>query len=843
MPGSDPPHDEKLAELSSPAVKPASGAADPYIGSVLGERYEVIEFLGAGAWGNVYRAKHPTLKVDVAIKIAHKHFMQDPGRLKRLQQEAFLLGRLESPYIVRILDYGTLPAPYIVMEYFDGEPLDRWLKSRGLLPPALAIELFMQICRGLSNAHALGFVHRDLKPANLMVKIEDGQLHAKILDFGIAKLVGAQERLTATGEILGSPAYMPPEQWTGMSDHRSDIYSLGCVMYEVLTLKPPFPSEDVHDYAMKHHTITPQPMKSVAPQADFPADLEDLVGKCLLKSPDDRYQSAQEVLDELERVKSGRQLQINRSKARRARQKIIVITCSIVLAGLSVLLFLQKDAIPAFWVEHFNLLGDSQRSHANYASAASNYRMSLQATSFVPFQDRGQLHAMRMLCICLRKLQQFDEAERLQKQINEVTGGGCHPNLTDALRRLNYRLAAGSDLKGCQELSERALQIASALSVTHSLAYADALSASAGVLRARGSYKQALEADQESLGIVEDLAEQDSILVAEKLNNLGDTLSKAGDLKQAGSVYQRALEICSKNINSADVAADSGQTVPKLVLADFNNSEKSDNLGGDLATWDKDVSGKSKGVRLSFVKDDAAGLPDGRSLQLDYNLTLPNNPDCGFWMKLPSEDFSSYDTLNFYARGDALAGFPRRLKIELKDTTSKPSPGFADGINERWQKFSIPFDRFKMISDWSHINEFVVDFETATCLPKTGRICLDQVYVSSEGQNEGKTGALTQMVRSCTALATIARQKKDRQGALSYLEKAQEICQHHRELDPLPVLIGLASFYQEQQDRPRALQYWRIALASSQDDGRGKTSELADLEQRLEQPGAREAAN
>ena len=197
--------------------------ADPFIGFILEDRYQIVELIGTGGWGKVYKAKHVTLDMDLAVKIVHQHHLQDEQSIKRFEQEAQLLSRVENQYIVRIIDHGLSPAPFIVMEYVHGIPLSKWLKTNGPMPPQMAIDLFLQLCDALSAAEDIRIVHRDLKPSNILLKTNTEGVQCKILDFGLAKSVdmnSAAEKLTATGEILGSPAYMSPEQWKGQCDNQ-----------------------------------------------------------------------------------------------------------------------------------------------------------------------------------------------------------------------------------------------------------------------------------------------------------------------------------------------------------------------------------------------------------------------------------------------------------------------------------------------------------------------------------------------------------------------------------------------------------------------------------------------
>jgi TolB-like protein/Flp pilus assembly protein TadD len=270
-------------------------------GSRLGP-YEVVSPIGAGGMGEVYRARDSRLGRDVAIKVLPEEFAADPERLRRFEQEARAVAALDHPNILAIHDVGTFEdAPYIVTELLEGESLRDRLQA-GPLPPRKAVELAVQIAQGLSAAHAKGIIHRDLKPANVFLT-KDG--HVKILDFGIAKLVAprsavepAQARTvveaTEAGTTLGTIGYMAPEQLRGEPvDYRADIFSLGCVLYEMLSGRPPFRRETAPDTvsAVLCQDAPPLP----GPEGGIPAALQGIVSQCLEKRPDDRFSTAHDV--------------------------------------------------------------------------------------------------------------------------------------------------------------------------------------------------------------------------------------------------------------------------------------------------------------------------------------------------------------------------------------------------------------------------------------------------------------------------------------------------------------------------------------------------------------------
>jgi TolB-like protein/Flp pilus assembly protein TadD len=280
-------------------------------GSRLGP-YEVVAPIGAGGMGEVYRARDPRLGRDVAIKVLPEEFAADPERLRRFEQEAHAVAALNHPHILALYDVGTHEgAPYLVTELLEGESLRERLQA-GPLPPRKAVELAVQIAQGLSAAHSKGIIHRDLKPGNVFVT-KDG--HVKILDFGLAKLVaprslaeGAQAstvvEATEAGTRLGTVGYMSPEQVRGQSaDHRSDIFSFGCVLYEMLVGRPPFRRETAADTASAILHEDPAPLAGTG-QAVTPA-LQEIVSRCLEKRAEERFSSAHDLALALRAVSGG----------------------------------------------------------------------------------------------------------------------------------------------------------------------------------------------------------------------------------------------------------------------------------------------------------------------------------------------------------------------------------------------------------------------------------------------------------------------------------------------------------------------------------------------------------
>ncbi len=260
-------------------------------------RYEILSELGKGAMGVVYRARDPMLDRTVAIKTINMAL--DPGEMAdyeaRFNQEAKAAGGLNHPNIVTVHDIGKSGnMAYMAMEFLEGRELRELLTSGAPLAPARAVEIAAQVAEGLAYAHQHGVVHRDVKPANIMI-LTNGM--AKITDFGIARMRLAEVR-TQTGVVLGSPRYMSPEQVAGKrAAPRSDIFSLGVILYEMLTGKPPFTGDDVTAIMFQILNLVPPPPSTVNPA--IPAVLDFIVAKALAKPPEDRYPDASELARDL----------------------------------------------------------------------------------------------------------------------------------------------------------------------------------------------------------------------------------------------------------------------------------------------------------------------------------------------------------------------------------------------------------------------------------------------------------------------------------------------------------------------------------------------------------------
>jgi len=294
-----------------PAEEAPSEEAASLVGSTIGDRYVIDAILGEGGMGRVYLAHHKVIEKKLAIKILHAELVKDKEAVGRFIREAKAASSIGNSHIVDISDFGELPdgSTYFVMEYLDGHTLAGLMEQHGALPFDLVCDVALQTCDGLAAAHAQEIVHRDLKPENItLVKRGEHESFVKILDFGIAKVSSREtkEKLTVAGAVFGTPHYMSPEQAAGAAvDQRTDIYSLGVMLYEMVSGELPFNADNFMGILTQHMYKAPVPIRVLAAAPDCSPGLEAVILKCLSKSPDARYQSMEELAADIQRVQAG----------------------------------------------------------------------------------------------------------------------------------------------------------------------------------------------------------------------------------------------------------------------------------------------------------------------------------------------------------------------------------------------------------------------------------------------------------------------------------------------------------------------------------------------------------
>jgi eukaryotic-like serine/threonine-protein kinase len=299
-----PPEDDPDFDVLRERSMSQQAASDRYLGCTIDNRYKVEGIVGEGGMGVVYQCRHKIIDKRVALKILRADLARDTEVTERFLMEAKAASAIQDEHIISISDFGQLPdgAAYFVMEFLEGTPLALVAGGGNPMPLGRILRIALQLSEGLAAAHQLGIVHRDLKPDNVFL-IQRGKESdfVKILDFGIAKVSSnATGRLTQVGSVFGTPHYMSPEQAAGTPlDHRGDIYSLGVMLYELATGRVPFDAENFVGILSQQLYQDPVPPREAAPRANIPGSFEAIILKCMAKKPERRYQSMQELREDL----------------------------------------------------------------------------------------------------------------------------------------------------------------------------------------------------------------------------------------------------------------------------------------------------------------------------------------------------------------------------------------------------------------------------------------------------------------------------------------------------------------------------------------------------------------
>ncbi|QRN93656.1 protein kinase [Archangium violaceum] len=304
----------------------ARGEADEYIGRTIAQKYQVEALIGEGGMGKVYRARQVALDKLVVLKVLRHTLLGDDRTVARFKREAKAASRLNHPNSISILDFGVTEdgALFIAMEFVPGQDLHTVLSKDGPLPESRVARIVSQVLSALYDAHAAGVIHRDLKPENIMVEQRRNEPDfVKVLDFGIAKIQDGEDgpTLTRTGFVCGTPEYMSPEQARGATlDHRSDLYAVGVILYQLISGRLPFESDSAVGYATKHLTEEPVPPSRKRPEIRVSQAMERLIMRALSKSPDDRPQDAEAFKAEL--------LAVEKEKEREPRERRTSVSAS-----------------------------------------------------------------------------------------------------------------------------------------------------------------------------------------------------------------------------------------------------------------------------------------------------------------------------------------------------------------------------------------------------------------------------------------------------------------------------------------------------------------------------------
>jgi eukaryotic-like serine/threonine-protein kinase len=288
---------------------------DPFIGrDILNGQFQILQKIGTGGMGSVYKALQPEMNRMVGVKILHPKLTNRKDLVSRFRREARAMSHLTHPNTVKVFLYGELEdgSLYIVMEFLDGKNMNQAVRSEGPLPMERALNILIQVCGALEEAHRAGIIHRDLKPENIFLCQQGGMTdYPKVLDFGLAKVTEREMRpgsliLTQEGMVFGTPEFMSPEQAQGKTlTPASDIYSLATILYEALTGKLPFDAKGAIDFLQLHVTGRPIPLSERVPGKTFPPLLDAVIARALAKKPEDRFASAADFASAIHTVLKG----------------------------------------------------------------------------------------------------------------------------------------------------------------------------------------------------------------------------------------------------------------------------------------------------------------------------------------------------------------------------------------------------------------------------------------------------------------------------------------------------------------------------------------------------------
>jgi serine/threonine protein kinase/Tfp pilus assembly protein PilF len=569
---------------------------------VLGERYEILALLKSGAMGCIYKARHQQLNNFVAVKMLQKRVISGEAALKRFQAEAQLASALDHPNVLTVHDFGVTDegSPYLVMAFLEGKTLAEITAGGEHLDLRRSLHIFIQICQGLGHAHDRGVIHCDIKPSNIMlIQLNDDADFVQIVDFGIAKLLSPED--TADGNtsaaVCGSPAYMSPEQCQAKEvNARSDIYSMGCLMYRTLSGKQPIWGSELSEFLYKHINETPTSFAILVPELAIPAGLEEVVFKAMAKSPDDRYQSMAELKAALQpfyenlsspapdaaakaitepdtaRVDSATSSEQDKtseeterslsfflanpssiiSKQHGLKQLLQLGALALVLGIIIISTLLVRPKTIAVESAISTLQNEARRQYNKgfYQQAEKDI---WQAKRLADLQHSPQ----NALNYHLLGLIQFAQGKYFDARANLVTALSAYkqyPMSAEAIADCHAYLGRTATALGQYQEAEKLLNLSFSERIKHqgqnSLSVADSLTGLGYLHMTENMPQTSITELSQALKITEEHQGRASPDTASALNNLGQAYHTAGEYKEAESLYRRGLLIRTRTLTS-----------------------------------------------------------------------------------------------------------------------------------------------------------------------------------------------------------------------------------------------------------------------------------------------------
>jgi len=543
------------------------------VGSIVNNRYEVLQEVGEGGFAWVYKARDNQLGRIVALKILKSHKLCDDDAIARFQRESVFLAKLLHPHIVQVYAFEILnnSLPCMVMEYLDGQSLAKYLRANGKLTPAIFNHVILPVCSALSYAHKLGFVHRDLTPSNILLIGDVETCDVKIIDFGLSKILhDTSNKLTQTGLIIGTPAYMSPDIVRAQGvDQRSDIYSLGCVMYEALSGKAAFSADSpVSILMLQQHQYPSKPDLGLA-NAEQEKLLSQIILKCLQKNTDQRFGSCDEIANALIQASESGRVDASVSKGWDINPWAEASKKPLSLVKLFALLFLiiglvalgVTKLIPK--VEHHHETSQSKAASVLKAQSVRN-KENLYASSLKRAEEKFGVNSMNLLTplTALAKFyrdeRKFAQAESLMERVLAIQEKSLGPNdvaLADTLDCLSQDcLSQNHKSLKAELLAKRSLAISERFHGNNYVALLSRLEELAVIFQGQGRYAEAEPLLKRCLVIRENAHAfgtgfYDLHWVADGFSQLAKTICKLKRFAEAEALFKKAIALNEANVS------------------------------------------------------------------------------------------------------------------------------------------------------------------------------------------------------------------------------------------------------------------------------------------------------
>jgi serine/threonine protein kinase len=528
---------------------PAHQEQDPLVGHLLAEKYQIVRRVGHGGMGAVYEGLHVLMERPVAIKVVHSRWAAvDPSCLRRFHLEAKASSCLNHPNIMTVFDFGITSEglAYLVMDYIAGEGLDAVLRREKVLSPERVVHIFTQACDALAHAHDKGIVHRDLKPSNIMICRDDnGREQVKIVDFGIAKFLPGHERSLnyspRDSQVVGSPLYMSPEQCRADShlDGRSDIYSLGCLLYQSLTGQPPICEENILGIIYAHINQLPKPFSCISPDLKVSQRIEQVVFKALAKDPADRQQSMRQLRDELQGAYYA-------SKQSITPQSVPLYT---VLEQVA-----EQGKLGPAVVPRLHELAEFYRFQRQPLKAEEQLRAAVKClVEACGVWDLRVAEAVKRLADFYRDEGRYGDAEPLYLDllaIKRKSVGALHPDIACILLRLADTYFSMDDCNNAVRYYGQCLRLAERIFGKDDPVLTPILTGYANALRRLGRDDEAENNYKRALALKENYLGPDHYDLAPTLVGLAVVYRYSNNLAEAERALQRALIIYEQSVGA-----------------------------------------------------------------------------------------------------------------------------------------------------------------------------------------------------------------------------------------------------------------------------------------------------